>query len=715
MATKTQEKTTVSNQEFNDLNLEMIIDNLSSHQDQTGEIYKLKSAPGGIDFLIAQLQQEISSLNDEWSQLGPDDDQSNIISRAKAIDTLMDELGLEIVTDGEETVINRRSLSSRESPNKPTVIISSAVAATAIVASSSMISPATADAKSYGASYASSAEETSLVVSQENSLDVTEKADREKRIKQYAEAIVYLQDNDGAPGNEVSGVNDKIHGYSAMQWAEWAVDASDKHGGGVITPGVVLAQVKAESNFDPNVTQEWSGAQGASQFMPDTIKWLKGAGIIDSNMDPFNPADSIPAQVRYMKWIHDNQTSKKFPDADRRTSRQLTAAGYNAGPGHITTYGMNLLNWDEPKAYNQHIDKYVDLMDKSMAKKQSAEEKSSTPKPKAKSQPKAHNYSGAVSSTIDSDELFSIDMDEDYLVDEGTTVSGEGQDKDTDTNNPKAEKDNSTEPKDDSGMVEEDGKVSVTIPSAKSKEEEALARTETKEDDSTDATIDSGTSIETDTKVDSTLPADAEKKPEDKPKENKESNSLFSAENGNITSTQKGEKVPEKWKGYFYYNQYDDRWANKDYSNNDGGTIGRSGCGAVSTAIVLSNLLDKEVGPVEIANYNMNHGYKAPNAGTSWDGLVQTPKAYGLQAEQIEINLSSIKDVLDKDGYVIINGTDSDPATPATQGGHIYVIREVTDEGKLLVLDPANFSKTLVSHNPDTIFNASSVAVGITK
>ena len=117
-----------------------------------------------------------------------------------------------------------------------------------------------------------------------------------------------------------------------MQWAEWAIDASDKHGGGVITPGVVLAQVKAESSFDPNVVQEWSGAQGASQFMPDTIKWLKGAGIIDSNMDPFNPADSIPAQVRYMKWIHDNQTSKKIPNADRRTSRQLTAAGYNAGP-----------------------------------------------------------------------------------------------------------------------------------------------------------------------------------------------------------------------------------------------------------------------------------------------------------------------------------------------------------------------------------------------
>ena len=704
MATKTQEKMTVNNQELNDLNLEMVIDNLSSQQDQAGEIDKLKSAPGGIDFLVAQLQQEISSLNDEWSQLGPDDDQSEIISRAKAIDTLMDELGLEIVTEGDETVINKRSLLSRESLNKPTVIVSSAVAATAIVASSSMINPAVADAKSQGASHASKSEEISLVVSQENSLDVTEKADREKRIKQYAEAIVYLQDNDGAPGNEVSSVNDKIHGYSAMQWAEWAIDASDKHGGGVITPGVVLAQVKAESNFDPNVVQEWSGAQGTSQFMPDTIKWLKSAGIIDSNMDPFNPADSIPAQVRYMKWIHDNQTSKKFPNVDRRTSRQLTAAGYNAGPGYITTHGMSLLNWDEPKAYNQHIDKYVDLMDKSLTKQQSAEEKPSTPKPKVKSQPKGRTYGGLFSSTIDPDELFSIDMDEDYLVDGGTTVSGEDQ-----------EKDSSTEPKDDSDAVEKGGEVSATIPGAKSEEKETVDEPEAKEDDNTDVTVDNGASIETGTKVDSTLPADAEKKPEDKPKEKKESNSLFSAENGNITSTQKGEKVPEKWKGYFYYNQYDDRWANKDYSNNDGGTIGRSGCGAVSTAIVLSNLLDKEVGPVEIANYNMEHGYKAPNAGTSWDGLVQTPKAYGLQAEQIERNLSSIKDVLDKDGYVIINGTDSDPATPATQGGHIYVIREVTDEGKLLVLDPANFSKTLVSHNPDTIFNASSVAVGITK
>lgn len=715
MATKTQEKMTVNNQELNDLNLGMVIDNLSSQQDQAGEIDKLKSAPGGIDFLIAQLQQEISSLNDEWSQLGPDDDQSDIISRAKAIDTLMDELELEIVTEGDETVINKRSLLSRESLNKPTVIVSSAVAATAIVASSSMVNPAIADAKSHGASYASSAEETSLVVSQENSLDVTEKADREKRIKQYAEAIVYLQDNDGTPGNDVSSVNGKIHGHSAMQWAEWAVDASDKHGGGVITPGVVLAQVKAESNFDPNVVQAWSGAKGASQFMPDTIKWLGDAGIIKKGMDPFNPAESITAQVQYMKWIHDNQTSKKFPNADRRTSRQITAAGYNAGPGYITNHGMSLLNWDEPKAYNQHIDKYVDLMDKSLAKQQSVEEKSSTSKPKAKAQHKGRSAGGAVSSTIDPDELFSIDMDEDYLVDGGTTVSGEDQEKDTDVNEPKTEKDSNTEPKDNSDAVEKGGEVSVTIPSAKNEEKETVDKPEAKEDGSADVTTENGASIETGAGVSSTLPADADKKPEDKPKEKKESNSLFSAENGNITSTQKGEKVPEKWKGHVYYNQYDDRWANENYSNNDGGTIGRSGCGAVSTAIVLSNLLDKEVGPVEIANYNMNHGYKAPNAGTSWDGLVQTPKAYGLQAEPIERNLPSVKDVLDKDGYVIINGSDSDPATPASQGGHIYVIREVTDEGKLLVLDPANFSKTLVSYNPDTIFNASSVAVGITK
>lgn len=179
-----------------------------------------------------------------------------------------------------------------------------------------------------------------------------------------------------------------------------------------------------------------------------------------------------------------------------------------------------------------------------------------------------------------------------------------------------------------------------------------------------------------------------------------------------------GEKVPDRWKGLFYLNQHDERWAEKPYQRPDQSnrTFTSSGCGPTSQAMVYSNLLGKLITPVEVGEFNVKNGYRA-DEGTSHGAFAAGAKHFGLQAKSINPHsLEQIKAITDAGGFVITNGTDNDPDTPGTKGGHIFVIRGVTAEGRILVLDPNSFSKTMTAFDPQNdIFDASSVAIAIYK
>ncbi len=95
-----------------------------------------------------------------------------------------------------------------------------------------------------------------------------------------------------------------------------------------ISAEVLGAQAKIESvNFDPDVIsgrrKSPAGAQGISQFMPATWKtWGKGS--------PYNPADAITAQARYMCALVKQVPGKTVTNA---------LAAYNAGPNAVKRYG----------------------------------------------------------------------------------------------------------------------------------------------------------------------------------------------------------------------------------------------------------------------------------------------------------------------------------------------------------------------------------------
>lgn len=92
-----------------------------------------------------------------------------------------------------------------------------------------------------------------------------------------------------------------------------ADDAAATHG---ISPSLVKAVIKAESNFNPSAKSK-VGAQGLMQLMPDTAKML---GVVDA----FDPAENVQGGAKYLKQLID-----KFGD------EKLALAAYNWGEGNI--------------------------------------------------------------------------------------------------------------------------------------------------------------------------------------------------------------------------------------------------------------------------------------------------------------------------------------------------------------------------------------------
>lgn len=109
-------------------------------------------------------------------------------------------------------------------------------------------------------------------------------------------------------------------------WGPKVEDAAKEAG----TPsGIIAAQIQQESQWNPNASSP-VGAQGLTQFMPDTWKNVMG------DADPNDPEVSIKAQGKYMSELMDQVKKVSEKSGDDQVS--LALAAYNAGPGAIEQY-----------------------------------------------------------------------------------------------------------------------------------------------------------------------------------------------------------------------------------------------------------------------------------------------------------------------------------------------------------------------------------------
>lgn len=102
-----------------------------------------------------------------------------------------------------------------------------------------------------------------------------------------------------------------------------------------ITPALLAAQIKAESNFTANATSP-VGARGPAQFMPGTWQAHGIDGDGDGKATITNPADAVASAAAYdctlRKAVNDTRGLKGSTD-------ELMLASYNAGFGNVKKYG----------------------------------------------------------------------------------------------------------------------------------------------------------------------------------------------------------------------------------------------------------------------------------------------------------------------------------------------------------------------------------------
>lgn len=159
-------------------------------------------------------------------------------------------------------------------------------------------------------------------------------------------------------------------------------------------------------------------------------------------------------------------------------------------------------------------------------------------------------------------------------------------------------------------------------------------------------------------------------------------------ENGQVSENRQSANMgcvagqPAGIENFVFYSQYDPRW--KDYSFGSS-TIGPSGCGPASVAMVVATLADSSITPKETADYGTQQGYYIEEQGSSWAFFSEGVKNWGLSSQEIGTDFSAARDAIRNGSLVIVSGKGP---MPFTTGGHILVIRGVDEKGDFLLGDP---------------------------
>ena len=138
-----------------------------------------------------------------------------------------------------------------------------------------------------------------------------------------------------------------------------------------------------------------------------------------------------------------------------------------------------------------------------------------------------------------------------------------------------------------------------------------------------------------------------------------------------------------QYAGLTYYSQIDSRWSNKMYSSvgDRSQTIGTSGCGPTSSAMVVSSIKGT-ITPDTMASLYIQYGYRSANQGTYWSAFKWTADVFNIgysECYRLDDAVAKLKD----NHYIIASCNQG----LFTYGGHFIVLTGV--EGNYIkVYDP---------------------------
>lgn len=138
-----------------------------------------------------------------------------------------------------------------------------------------------------------------------------------------------------------------------------------------------------------------------------------------------------------------------------------------------------------------------------------------------------------------------------------------------------------------------------------------------------------------------------------------------------------------------YYNQLDERWANKMYGRSS--TIGAAGCGPTSLAIAVSTLTGKNVDPPTVCAWSVANGHRCEGNGSYHSLIPEGAKHYGLKVEKLGRSSARELEKHLSGGHLVIAIMSKGHFTSS---GHFIVLRGITKNGKVLVADPASYKRS---------------------
>ena len=145
------------------------------------------------------------------------------------------------------------------------------------------------------------------------------------------------------------------------------------------------------------------------------------------------------------------------------------------------------------------------------------------------------------------------------------------------------------------------------------------------------------------------------------------------------------------------FQQWDKRWGYLKYGSN---IIAINGCGPTCMSMVYTGLTgNTDKSPAAIADFCLENNYYTEDSGTSWSLMLNGAKKLGLDAEKIAVGAESVKEKLASGQPVICSMKPGD----FTETGHFIVLRGITQDGKLLVNDPNNISRSEKEWDMDTV------------
>lgn len=151
--------------------------------------------------------------------------------------------------------------------------------------------------------------------------------------------------------------------------------------------------------------------------------------------------------------------------------------------------------------------------------------------------------------------------------------------------------------------------------------------------------------------------------------------------------------------GVVYFNQTDSRWGGLMYGQS--GTIGQAGCGPTSMAMVVSSMTDTYITPEEMSQWSVDNGYRAEGNGSYHSLIPAAGIEAGLTVKAIRSDKEALIDALESGKLVVaIMGKGN-----FTSSGHFIVLRDITEDGKILVADSVSYPRSELQWDIDLIID----------